>query len=66
MKAVPSGQPGCCAVIGSPPGHSSFLAAPGLEQGGTDRKPTRRRALPESPSFSPLVHESVATAKQRR
>lgn len=64
-EAVPSGQPRCCRVTGSPLGIALSWKPQALQQGGTDRKPTRRRALPESPSFSPLVHESVTTAKQQ-
>lgn len=64
-EAVPSGQPRGCRVTGSPPGIALSWKPQVLQQGGTDRKPTRRRALPKSPSFSPLVHESITTAKQQ-
>ena len=48
-----------------PPSTALSWKPQALQRGSTDRKPTRRPALPESPSFSPLVHESVTTAKQR-
>lgn len=33
--------------------------------GCTDGKCTRRRGLPESPSFNPRIHESVTTAERQ-